>query len=108
AVGRVPVAPLLLAEIRLGVRTAAAVVHFPGPHMLLEILHRIEHGTGFEKSHVDAEIGENFNRSSAAGTGADYNNIMHRGCALDLKHGFNFITAQRTSGSAESGARGCA
>src|SRR6185312_4897057 len=87
AIWRVPVAPLLLAEIRFGVGAAAAVVYLPGPDVFLEILHGIEHGPGFEKRDVDPEISQHFYRGAAAGAGADYDNVMHLWGTLNLEHG---------------------
>ena len=44
----------VLAEVVFGVGADAAVVDFPRPHVLLEVLGGIEHGAGFEQRDLDA------------------------------------------------------
>ena len=58
------------------------MVHLVGQHVLLEILGRIEHGTGFEQRDVDAEIGEDLDGRAATGAGADDHDVEHLGTTL--------------------------
>ena len=63
-------------------RPGAAMIHLVGPDMLLEILRRIEHGSGFQQRDVDAQIGEHLDHRAAAGARPDHHHIVHlRDCA---------------------------
>lgn len=86
SIGRAEIAPLLTSEIVFGVGTGAAVVHLVGQDVLLEILGGIEHGARFEKGDADAEIGEYFDGSAAAGAGADYYDVEYLRTTSDLEH----------------------
>ena len=76
----------VLAEIIFGVGADAAMIDFPGPHVLLEVLAGIEHGTRFEQRDLDAEVGEDFDGSAATGSGADHYYVVYFGCSLYLWH----------------------
>src|SRR5262245_21028502 len=80
------ISPLLASEVLLGVRTSASMVNLIGQQVLLEILGRVEHGSGFEKGDVHAEIGKDFDGGPAAGSGADDDDVENLGTASDLKH----------------------
>ena len=58
-------------KIVFRVRANSAVVDFPWPHVLFKI---------------HAEIGEDLDRSAAAGSRPDHYDVMYFGCPLDLLH----------------------
>jgi hypothetical protein len=54
--------------------------------MLFEIGLRMEHRSGFKKSHVEAEVNQDLSSRTSARAGADNNDVGDRGAALDLEH----------------------
>src|SRR5438445_12089424 len=75
-------------EIEFRMRARAAVVHLVGPHMLLEILGGIEHGTGFEQRDFDPEVGENFDHGTSTSARTNDHDVVHVWTALNLEHDF--------------------
>ena len=54
--------------------------------MLLEILFRMQHRTGFEQRHVDAKIRQDLGDSTASRAGTDNHHVRDRGATHDLRH----------------------
>ncbi len=86
SVGGAEITPLLPAEVFFSMRSGAAMIHLVRKHVLLEILGRIEHRSGFEEGHAHPEVGEDLDGRAATGAGADDDNIKNLRTALDLKH----------------------
>src|ERR1700722_16599780 len=91
AVRRAEVAPLLASEIHVGMRARAAMVHLVWPDVLLEIFFGGEHRPGFQQSHADASLSQDFHGCTAACARTDYDYVEYLGRTGNLQHGFRYI-----------------
>src|SRR5437879_523397 len=71
--------------------------------MLLEILSRIEHGSGIEQGDAEAEVGEDLDGGAAAGARADDGHVEYLGGTYDLQHLRRGPVLNITSGDARIG-----
>jgi hypothetical protein len=77
-----------LAKVRGGVATdaGAAMRKVVGPQEHLEIFFRVDLRAGLQQRHGEAAFGENFRGHSAAGSGADDDDVVGFGSLRDLSH----------------------
>ena len=76
AIGGTKIAPLLTAKVVRSSLLCPSMVDLIGPHVLLEVLGRIQHGARFHQGHLDPHLGEGMDDRSAAGTGADHDDVI--------------------------------
>ena len=90
--GEISKRPRRLPEISLGVGSGAAMIDLVRPDMLLEILHGIEHGPGFQQRNVNPQIRQYLHHRPASGARTNHHYVVHLWTALDLEHFIPNIT----------------
>ena len=75
-IGSPKIGPLLAPKVIGGSFLCSSMVHFMGPHVLLEVLGRVHHGARFQQGYLDSHLGQGMNHRSTAGTGADYDDVI--------------------------------
>src|SRR4051794_10436335 len=81
-----------LAEVRGPAFTGAALFQLRRPHVLFEILGRIQHGTRFDQSYIDPEIGKHFDGGASTCSGSNDNDVVDRTAAIDLHMSLSYQT----------------
>jgi len=75
---------LAFAEVGLAALFSAAVRVIVRSLVFFEIARRVQHGTGFQKSDVHAEVRQDFDHGATTGTGTDDDDVVDRAATNDL------------------------